>query len=69
MLRSDNIQINYAPGLSARPLHYAVRQNDVFYVEKLVQHPNTNVNITSVKGTPLVTIMDSMRVIRIRERS
>jgi len=57
LLRNDHVQVNYAPSGAAKPLHYAVRQEDIFYAERLIQHANINVNITSRTGTPLHTIM------------
>jgi hypothetical protein len=59
LLRSENIQVNYATGTAAKPLHHAARTEDAFYIERLLGHANTNVNITSGAGTPLHVAMSS----------
>jgi ankyrin repeat protein len=62
LLRNDCIQINYAMPGSQKPLHYAARSMDAFYLAKLLGCGNINVNITSNAGTPLHAAIKSLNV-------
>ncbi|KAF5493794.1 Death-associated protein kinase 1 [Colletotrichum fructicola] len=54
LLRNEDIQINYSPHGSRSPLHHAVRcVDDVFYAQRLIDHPHINVNVLYASATPL----------------
>ncbi|KAF4856195.1 putative ankyrin repeat protein [Colletotrichum siamense] len=59
LLRNENIQINYGPRGSRSPLHQAVRYvGDVFYAQRLIDHPHINVNVPYASATPLHEALD-----------
>lgn len=52
-LRNETIQVNRGLRMTPKPLHFAVWTGDSYYIERIVQHPDCNVNVTDHKGTPL----------------
>lgn len=53
LLRNDRVQVNRGAMHSPKPVHFAVCVPDAHYLEKLIQHPDCNVNVRDHKGTPL----------------
>ncbi|KAJ4423231.1 hypothetical protein N0V82_002092 [Gnomoniopsis sp. IMI 355080] len=55
LMRNDRIQVNHGARDSPKPLHFATCKcpGGTRYIERLVQHPDCNVNIRDHKGTPL----------------
>ncbi|OHF02533.1 hypothetical protein CORC01_02228 [Colletotrichum orchidophilum] len=54
LLRDENVLINSSPDRDYGPLHHATRcVDDMFYIQRLLEHPDTNVNILHALDTPL----------------
>lgn len=53
LLRNETIQVNRGLRMTPKPLHFAVWTTESYYIERLVQYPDCNVNVTDHKGTPL----------------
>lgn len=53
LLRNDRVQVNRGAMHSPKPVHFAICVAEAHYLEKLIQHPDCNVNVRDHKGTPL----------------
>lgn len=53
LLRNEKLQVNRGAMHSPKPVHFGVCVAEAHYLEKLVQHPDCNVNVKDHEGTPL----------------
>lgn len=60
LLRNETIQVNRGLRMTPKPLHFAVWTAEPYFVEKIVQHPDCNVNVTDHQGTPLHLALQQM---------
>ncbi|KAK3352416.1 ankyrin repeat protein [Lasiosphaeria hispida] len=62
LLRNEDIQVNCGLPLTMKPIHHAVRCENPFYLQTLIDHPSINVNITWHLGTALHTAISAMSI-------
>lgn len=51
LLRHEDVQVNRSAPQCLKPLHFAARKTDTFYLEKLLGHPNIDVNLNASADT------------------